>query len=474
MNQKQKSFFKRISTILVVIVLFSVLGYGESKSSAAGNGDAVITYNFISDTFEESNFVVKYRKNVIFKVKNVNPFLYKVTLDGTINDYFPDAPDAFKLIPGGKEGAQKDKEKTKEAINEIIDPASSEDFGLEQKAIDEYIDAYHRLSQITEFRESLYQVLLQNKTFTDINGDVEHLFKALKDDNIKPDRFNVVSIFKKWLEEANEKYGYINFGFLEKESCNSQEIKHLIKKLKTYKSNMDKMKSEKVIDAISDLLNKFQEKNFEHSTIMFAVDADEIHLTMKIEPINEKAPPVPSHILNPIPVRVKSGWTINFSTGILAAINPWEHEYILKDAEGEQNKVVIVEKEKVSVTPTVAALMHVYPRWTGSSGWGGLTFGIGTKDTERIDYYFGTSWIFGVKRRFIINAGISLSKFNVLKPDYDPGQVMDKSDELKAENLVQKEFRPRFFIGFSYNLGKTENKKEIKTGSDEKQKKQNK
>jgi hypothetical protein len=101
----------------------------------------------------------------------------------------------------------------------------------------------------------------------------------------------------------------------------------------------------------------------------------------------------------------------------------------------------------------------VYPRWSGSSGWGGITFGIGTKDTERISYYFGSSWIFGVKKRFIVNLGFAFSKFNVLKPEYEVDQVLTKEENLKAENLIQKEFRFRFFIGFSYSLGKMDQSK---------------
>jgi hypothetical protein len=227
----------------------------------------------------------------------------------------------------------------------------------------------------------------------------------------------------------------------------------IIEQLKSYKKNLEKIENSKIIEKISGLINKFQKKNFERSVLKPTVESDEIQFTVKIDPLDKNNDEVHQKIVGPVRVRVKRGWTINFSTGVLFHINAHNHTYRLDDVEGDSTKVIIREnKDNKSITPAVSALMHIYPRSVRSVKWGGITFGIGTNDTEKISYYIGTSYMFGFKRRFIVNAGLVVTKIDNLKSGYEIGQQLDKNENIEPGNLVQNSFRPRFFIGFTYNL----------------------
>lgn len=461
MKQKQKPFFMRIVMTLMLTMFVSIPGYGNETNSIPGQEDLVITYDYLKDEPSGNvKYTVKHGKNVMLRVVNVNPFLFKVTIDGKPFNYFPDVPKAFDLFTVemmGTDGKQKDsatavkelKESTKGDIG-TLSTERKEKIDTEFGKIDSFIAVYRQLPSIMEFNNAFRLILLQNKAFDDLQTDLLTRFAFSSTSDI----YDAVVQFKSLFEEANRKYGEINFKWLEDESGSNPKLKYLVEQLKIYKKQLDKMKIDNVIGAIDSMVQKFQPKNFERSSLVSNVDTDEVRFTVSIEPLNKEDTIVYREIIGPIRVRVKSGWTVNFSTGLLTTIDPWTRDYILADVEDEEGKVKIVEKEKTTFTPTVAALMHVYPRWAGTSGIGWITFGIGTKDTEQISYYLGLSWIFGVKRRFILSAGVTLAKFNVLKSEYEVGQVLKKDEKLKAENLVQKEFKPRIFIGLSFNLAK--------------------
>lgn len=477
---KLKKLVLRTLIIIAVGLLFSFSGYGDAGGSTRSTnkkGDLLIEYDFLKGELDNKVCMVWFRKNITFKVSNVNPFLFKTTIDGKEFNYFTDAPKAFQDISKEAMGSEK---KINDALNAITDDIEAKkaikndkrttkkanikidaeiedimkidrELKAENAILKDFFNAYKKLVKIPEFYNTLRQILLGNKTFKVLNDEITQLVELQIGKDVKLNI--VVPQFISLIGDANNKYEEINFKSLEENSKTYYELNGVLDQLKACKKNIEKIESEKVIDGISGLINKFTPENFERSVIIPTVESDEVQFGVKIEPLNKSNTDVNREIVGNIRVRVKRGWTINFSTGAIFQFNAHDKIYRLDKMENDPNKVVIQEnRNKKSITPSIAAFMHVYPRSIHSVKWGGITFGIGAKDTDQLSYYLGTSYMFGFMQRFIINCGVALNKIDTLKPEYQIGQAIDVAEKLKPENLVYKDYKLRLFVGITYNL----------------------
>jgi hypothetical protein len=488
-KQTSKGLWIRIALVLGVFIGLSISGFAlDCKKTEEGNLE--ITYDPLNQKTFCNDFVVDYGKNVTFKVTNVNPFLYKVTIDAKTFDYLTEIPKEFFQIPSKKTEAETDditnkisdkiaesfnteekmlvalKDKGKKEIKMQSLGIKKQNFDRDMDRVRAFREVYNKLIKVTGFLNSLSKEVLKIKSYIDLKDILNKLMSLLwPNENLTI--AGALGTFNMWYVDAENKYEAINFNWLETQG-NDPESKQLAEQLKTYKKNLHKMKKEKVIDSIADLLNKLSKENLERSVLVCNVDSDEVQFTVKIEPLDKEKTPILHEILNPIRVKVKGGWTINFSTGVLVDINFRDYHYQLKDVENQEGKVSIEKKQDTTINPTPVVFMHAYLRWTGRSGWGGFSLGIGTKDSKQLTYYFGTSWMFGRKQRFILNVGASLANRDVLKPEYEVNQVLEQNENLKPENLVEQKYRFGLYFGISYNLTKP------KTESDSKPKPESK
>jgi len=535
-SQRIKWLGLRICLVLALVMCFSlfIFGAGEDPQPTEAvkkadetqlkkeepkkevekkcTGDLMIVYDFLNDNPDSlfnCRLDVKYRQNVIFKVINVNPFLFKVDIKGQPFEYFEEEyPTEF--IPEKSETKPEDvaadvsekvikkvpkslKKNNMTSVNDweaaykkyrdyffsSVDKRgswneirseeddkfsdlrtylslSSKDGSIDyfeklrgyNQSIMEFINLYEKTAHISEFHNSLGQLFLRNESFGTIKSKAKKLLGEIwPDEKLKIDF--CTTNFSSWIEKTVQQYDAINF----------TDFKEVEEGLKSFRKNLDKMKQEKIIESIDNMLQNFQEKNFERSLCIPTVDADELQFDVKIEPIDKAKTTVHKEICGPIHVRVRGGWAINFSTGMIFNFDPIAHHYLLQTQTTEQGKAEIIDDRKLSIYPSVVGLMHIYPRFAGSFGWGGITFGISAKDTEQITYLLGTSLLLGnSNKRFIISGGLALFKTDVLKPGYEVGQVLLQDASLKAENLVTKEFKVKFFLGFTYNLTKPKTK----------------
>ncbi len=483
---KLKKLVLRTLIVIAVGLLFSFSGYGDASCTQCINkkGNLFIKYDFLQGELHNEVYMVWFRKNITFKVINVNPFLFKTTINGKEFNYFAEAPKVFQDVSkeamgveqktpaaqakvesiknreimtvrsaasGTKDDKRKIKLKEKAAMIESIDFYANEiekNLIAEYAIVNDFFDAYNKLVKIPEFYNALRQTLLGNKKFANLKEEITSQlsisdFKAKQLECVTPESIALIG-------EANKKYGEINFNSLEEKSKTDPELKGVLDQLKACKKIIEKIESEKVIEGISGLINKFTPENFERSVIIPTVESDEVQFGVKIEALNKTNTDVHQEIVGNIRVRVKRGWTINFSTGAIFQFNAHDKTYRLDKMENNSDKVVIQENRNNSITPSIAAFMHIYPRSIRSVKW--ITFGIGAKDTDRLSYYLGTSFMFGFMQRFIINGGATLTKIDTLKPEYQIGQALDVSEKLKPENLVYKDYKLRLFVGVTYNL----------------------
>lgn len=479
---KLKELVLRTIVIITVGLLFSFSSYGDAGSTKVinKNGDLLIEYDFLKGELQNERCIVWFRKNITFKVINVNPFLFKTTISVDEVNHFSEIPIVFQKISEEAMDIGKETQEAQAAVDNIKNQeiATAKNTALanmnktgadkpnllsylmeteksieaEYASVNTFFDAYNKLVKIPGIYNALRQILLANKKYDSFKKEItQQLSSILEEEKRKLE--NVYPTLNSLIGDANDKYGKIDFKSLEEKSKSNCDLKGVIDQLKACKKIIEKIENEKVIDGIAELLNKFAPVNFERSVIIPTVESDEILLGVKVEALDASNTTVPQEVVGKIRVRVKRGWTINYSTGAIFQINAHDRTYRLDKMENDPDKVVIRENSNDnSITPSIAAFMHVYPRSIRSVKWGGITFGIGAKNTDQLSYYCGTCFMFGFLKRFIINFGGTLTKIDTLKPEYQIDQAVDVSENLKPEDLVQKDYKLKLFVGFTYNL----------------------
>jgi hypothetical protein len=199
--------------------------------------------------------------------------------------------------------------------------------------------------------------------------------------------------------------------------------------------------------------NYFTKSNWTYYVEPKTINSDLTVFTVNITPKNEVScsPLARSYEMR---IKAKSGLKIDFSTGLFANFggnNFIDQSYKYDSVPGSSDQYKIVRnKPKNSIFPSVGALMHVYPRTGSDISWSG-TFGVSTKDLEKVNYHFGGSLIFGMERRFIITLGTTLTKAILVDDKYVEGQIINKADA--PTSIPTATFnRLGYFVALTYNL----------------------
>lgn len=436
------------------------------------NGDLKSAENIVIERGKEleEKAKIKAEKDTVLKAADQKMKIYSVEYMQTFTDK--------KTITKGKydtqlkntetleeqfEDSKKEYEKHKKEVDEKVEKL---------KSLEVFLNAYDKLSIIEEFYNQLVTVSFGYDSFERIQKNIEPILGKLLTENSEIEKkkstfeFNLnctIPLFSKWLKDAQAAYSKIDIDWF-KDDENKAKTKFSPRDftiIALFKEKVDKLVTMDIIGKIQTLISIIKPENFVQSITTPTVDSDEVHFTARIEAmpnlVNTEAV---SKIIGPIVVKVKSGWAINFSTGVVFHYRAHDRSYRLERASNQGSDTnyttyTIVENEnKKSIIPSVAGLMHIYPRSIRSVKWGGIVFGIGTKDTEKFHYYIGTSCMFGSPRRFVVNAGIVLTKIDFLKPEYKKGGsiVLANAIDSKSQLLVEKQFKARLFFGFTYNL----------------------
>lgn len=184
-----------------------------------------------------------------------------------------------------------------------------------------------------------------------------------------------------------------------------------------------------------------------------SIDKDLTILTVTITPKEIlSCSPVPKTY--EVRIKAKSGLKIDFSTGLFVNFggnNFRDQTYSYENIEGNSTQQKIIRNEPKSIIfPSIGALMHVYNRTGNDFNFGG-TFGLSTKDFEKINYHLGVSFIFGTSQRFILSSGLTLTKATLISDEYFEGQIINKDGA--PETIPTSSFyRVGFFTSLTFNL----------------------
>lgn len=430
----------------------------DEKSNAAN--EAAKKAEEAESLLKEAKDKIETAKDKLEKAKAANEDVttFETDIKTTENAY----ESRSKAANEAKEDAKRKEEERKKAQSDYIISKSLYDEKLIGQMepvkkfgdILDFIDAFKKMDIILDFYYQLVEVSFRIGSFENIKNNLNILIFDTK--KKFPDVRNIVPDFRQWIKFAIEKYNNIDFFWLNDQKNNALTPEQ-IEQLKTCKDNIDTIKDLNIIGKIQTILTNITEENFTRSVTIPNVESDEIQFKAEIEPLpNAGDVDVLQQLRGPVIVRTKRGWIINFSTGVLFHFNAHDRTYRIEEAPTQDTgnpKYNIRENEnKTSITHGVVALMHIYPRSISSIRWGGISFGLGTEDTKRINYYFGTGCMFGSLGRFVVNIGVVLTEIDYLKPGYKKDVEVNLPDKVTAENLVEKQLKPRVFFGFTYNL----------------------
>ncbi len=474
-SRSVKNLFK---SILVLLMIFApaLTGWSAPKQKRqSASPHLVITYDYLSDAWSpqpppNNFFKIKRGQNVLFKVINLNPFRYKAIIDGKASNYFQEMPAAFSaLIPEKTTSTDSLVVSMQEKLIELFTaPEAAKKkkqlptaLVVQLELLRKYEEKYNAVVKIPKVFNALRAKLVENKPYKEIKQNADKVLEDLND--LKNRGYGDL---EKLFTDADAAYNAIKFDSIQTELKELKveelaqnavkdliELNRLTGAASAYKDYIAKVKKGGLVENIERMLRKLDELSFEHGVQYNHADSDEIRFSLKIEPL-EPEYTVHKKMLTPIRVLVKGGLSINFSTGFIMSVDPRVNTWTLEDSDEDENKVKIVRGSyDWKMDTAVAAFMHFYRRTTKNFVVS-PTIGIGTKDTSKLSLFAGCSFIFGRTRRAILNIGLNIYKGNVLKEDYNEGDELVKSDDLKAENLVTEGTRFRAFIGFSWNLSK--------------------
>jgi hypothetical protein len=153
---------------------------------------------------------------------------------------------------------------------------------------------------------------------------------------------------------------------------------------------------------------------------------------------------------------VHGGVKVDFSVGPVANFISDDKYFFTRDSTLRmQDKASLLS----TITPSIASIMHVYPRSCRAIGFGGM-FGIDANFKELTDINLGflagvSAVIRAGQQKVFVSTGVSFSKVSRLKKgQYPTDETSYKGKGIKIEDVNERVLRPSWFLSVSLSLTK--------------------
>ena len=201
------------------------------------------------------------------------------------------------------------------------------------------------------------------------------------------------------------------------------------------------------------------QRNFEAIAPPVQADADLINYEIKIIPSQTNTLGAhKSNIAFDFDVPVKGGWKADFSVGPTFSFGDKakDEKYYLEESTTTPGNMILRQRDNNNaISPGLAAMMHFYPRKAGNVALGGM-FGVGAgfqgiEDAD-LSFYAGASLILGKREKIIINAGISYLNVDRIKNDEFKTGTEYLPANIDLNNVTEKVLDGSFFLSISYAI----------------------
>lgn len=206
---------------------------------------------------------------------------------------------------------------------------------------------------------------------------------------------------------------------------------------------------------LAELTNK---NNFIAVAPPVQMDGDFVNYTVSITPTSTRALAAhrsPMEFRFDVPTR--GGLKVDFSVGPVVSFGRGSRDfkyYRELDATGEKFMLKRLDNRN-DISPSLAALMHFYPRTGRNAAFGGL-FGVGagfqTISDVNLSLFTGVSYVLGKRQKIMISGGLSYLRLDRLKTDqYSVGGIYEEAS-VRLEDVTEKVFKASPFLSITYNL----------------------
>ncbi|WP_309642033.1 hypothetical protein [Flavobacterium sp.] len=453
---------------LLVTLFLCTLSYSQ--------GEKTIDWQNLDKINEVKHLLspVKNKTFTVFKIKNINKFLYKVEIAGKNFDLQTPVPTElqtlFRLSSEQLETKVETKatsdaiKKTEDQITKIeeVQNTPGNPAALNAK-LDEMIatcnDYKKILEDIKDFEFDLK--LKQNKLINIAKLDIDYssMQDKLQEIDSPVDPADI-------LKSLRDKYEAIEALYKEavKLSTNVAQKQNIEKASDSIDDAFETIRDEKIITLYESVDYLYKElgleQNFTAQAPPVQMNGDFVEYKCKVTPskvntLGAYKSPIQFDFILPNYGGIKA----DFSVGptISFGKNSKDEKFYLEESTTTGKSYLRERNNNNAGTPGLAAMMHVYDRVATETAIGGL-FGVGagfqTIDDVDLSFYLGASVILGMKQKVMINAGLSFLRVDRLKDkEFEVGKEYTTQD-FDLNNVVEKVFKSSFFISLSYNLAK--------------------
>ncbi|RIV25297.1 hypothetical protein DYU11_08295 [Fibrisoma montanum] len=424
-------------------------------SSLAELRAQTVTYDYHTRAYSPQINFVRHGAMVSYRIININPFAQKVIINGQAISMTSEIPAQLATLFNVKIDTEKELTNTKDQVKEMADVQKNTAQAGLKAALNTLVDScstyYEEAEKIEEallLKEHLAKTMADKSFYND-----SVMRSALNDRSINT---TTISDLKADYEEFEEAYHQVynqyqaaiqaarTAGDKDKEA----RIMNAFDQVKKDYRLLEKQYQETLFD-IKDLYAKATDpRSYEVISLPLkltgrAGDADEVEFEILID---DKKFPTPDAF------NVDSGLKVDFSAGPVFNFTA-DNRYFF-DATNKLQQQTKPGLFNV-VTPTVSAMMHVYPRRYKGVAWGG-TFGVNANVKELTDinlgFLAGISAIMGRSQKVIVSTGASYLRVDRLKEgQFTVGTVYN---DTKIEDVTESVLRPSWFVAVSLSLGK--------------------
>jgi hypothetical protein len=430
---------------------------------------------------------VLFGKFTIFQIDNINKFLYKVEMEGKSIELQTPVPselqtlfrltsteleksaNANKAVEGSEEtnkGLARMEELLKKVESKADDEQVAELKPVMQNLVEKcraYLEVTKRVAQgifeLKQTRNKLVSVAQLDMAHSDILSRLSEV--RLPSPTLKTDYFEFQALYSE--VEALYKQAQISS---KKASLDGQEeTKQGQKDIETSSENIEHgyalINDEALLGLYNDVEFLYGELENRNNFVAVAppvqMDDDFVTYTVRISPSSTRALAAyrnPMEFEFDVPTR--GGWKVDFSVGPVVSFGKGAKDarYYLETDETTETQILREGKNRNDISPSIAALMHFYPRTGRNAALGGL-FGIGAGFQSisdiNLSLFTGLTYVLGKKQKIMLNGGLSYLRVDRLKLNqFQVGSSY--GSELVLTDVIEKVFKASPFLSITYNL----------------------
>ncbi len=412
-----------------------------------------VTYDMAHNdmaVFPPGGFAVSEGDLVSFEVRNVNPFLYDVSINNKSIAYATEAP---------APGEFTFREET--LVDTVFQPGTlNTDIGGSVNRVP--ISRFRTLYSIFRGRYTTFYSFL---TFDDyIRAQIRQPFpdeKLLKEgianrlrdvagQTMLYTRSDFIRKGDEMFEGLTKSYNDLSSEYHFLDSLSRTELRDVYGSAKgAYDGIANRGNWALKIGRTADLYEMVQNTPFSFSSFKIQVDGGDDEMKFNINGRRKNADYLPpSYDVRPFDleygVKVRGGWRIDFSGGLMAS-SLVDHSFNLRDSLGFKS---IIQNDPDAINYGPGALMHFYHKSFMLGG----NLGVMLNNSSRLQYLVGGSVLLGDHQRLCLNGGMTFGQANRLAAGYETDQILIGANANLITPPVVEKLDIGWYAGISYNF----------------------